>query len=85
MTKQETAKQAYESYKGLVKRNREAEQKMLELLLHPDCPDEMALQVVKARREATNKLRQSKEPLLKVMYAAGLTREANYFAATTTI
>ena len=75
----EIASKVFANYKELVKLNKQAEAKMLQLLLHPECTDEMALQVIRARREATAQMAKVREQVRQAMYKGGMVLEANLY------
>lgn len=79
-TKKAMCKKALATYKELTKLTVEAQVKMLELLMHPECEDSMALEVIHTRRKTMEQMRQARDTLVQKLFEAGLTREGNYLA-----
>jgi ribosomal silencing factor RsfS len=80
--KQAKCKQALRNYVQLVKITAEAQVKMLELLMHPECTDEMVLAAIHTRRAAMARMREARETLTAKLYEANMNREANALART---
>ena len=79
-TKQAKCKQALSTYKELSKLTAHAQVKMLELLMHPECEDSMALEVIHTRRKTMEQMRQARNTLVEKLYEAGMPREASFLA-----
>ena len=78
--KKERCKEAMAKYKELTKLTVDAQVKLLELLMHPECEDSMALEVIHTRRKAMAQMRQARNTLVEKLHEAGMTREANALA-----
>lgn len=75
-------KAALAKYKDLMELTAEAQVKMLELLMHPDCPDAEVLKVIHTRRKAMEQMRAARDTLVRALHKAGMAWEANALAKT---